>query len=168
MLMSKETREALNYLMGTFFGNNSEADNLAYCLADSCYPAISEIYHQKFAHFFTGDVMADGVSELMDMLDARPVRLAVAENSNDYEGNLAAIFNDNVDMCSRCRETIIKIIDLAELNDDYEVKIWAEELLMKFMPYYKQARVWDEFAKRYEGDYKSFNIHFAELTTYIQ
>lgn len=168
MLMSNETRDALNYLLGTFFGNNSEADNLAYCLADACYPDISEIYHQKFAHFFTGDVMADGISELMDKLDARPIRLAVPENDTDYAGDLVAIFTDNETMCKNCREAIIKIIDLAELNDDYEVKIWAEELLMKFVPYYKQARVWAKFAKRYENDYKSFNIHFSDLTTYIQ
>lgn len=168
--MSEETREVLNQLLGQFFGYNSEADNLAYCLADAGYPAISEIYHTKFAHFFTGDVMADGVSELMDMLDARSVRKALSANEMDYQGNLEAIFADNAEMCKNCRKAIINVIELAEINSDYEVKIWAEELLMKFMPYYKQARVWSEFARRYNHNenYSDFNIHFAELTSYIK
>lgn len=103
----------------------------------------------------------------MDLLDARSVRKSVAAHEEDFKGDLAAIFEGNAKMCSRCREAIINVIDLAELNGDYEVKIWGEELLMKFMPYFKQARVWAEYAQRYAGDWKSFNIHFKDLTTYI-
>lgn len=167
MLVSDETKEKLNELIGEFFSRNSEADNFAYNLAHSCYPIISEVYHKNFAHFFTGDDMADSVSGLMDMLDIRAVRKAVAEHVDDYQGNLTAIFADNESMCVRCRDKIIEVVELAELNNDFEVKIWGEELLMKFMPYFKQARVWLEFAKRYENDWKSFNIHFEDLTTYI-
>ena len=167
MIMSEETRKALNELMGNFFSNNSEADNLAYNLAISGYPMISEIYHHSFAHFFTGDDMADAISGLMDQLDARAVRTANPAHGTDYEGNLEAIFADNVIMCDKCRRMIIDVIDTADMNYDAEVRILLEELLIKFMPYYKQARVWDTFCKRYKDDYKGFEVHFADLTTYI-
>lgn len=167
MLISEETKEQLNLLLGDFFGHNSEADNLAYNLADSCYPNISTIYHKSFAHFFTGDEMADGISDLMDLLDARPVRKAVSAHEVNYNGDIKKIFFDNLEMCDRCRSAIIKGIELAEMNEDVEVKIYLEELLMKFMPYRKQASVWAKYAERYENDYKSFNIHFNDITTYI-
>lgn len=167
MLISEETKIKMNELIGEFFGNNSEADNLAYNLAYAGYPLISEIYHHSMAHFFTGDTMADGASGFLDLLDARAIRIMVPANDADYGGNLSSLFADNAIMCENCRAKIIDVIELAELNGDYEVKIWGEELLMKFLPYYKQARVWAEFAKRYEGDYKSFEVHFEDLTTYI-
>lgn len=167
MLMSEETRQALVHLLGEFFGHNSEADNLAYNLAIADYPIISDIYHHSFAHFFTGDEMADGISGIMDQLDARAVRLANPAHDIDYQGNLEAIFADNKAMCERCREAIITTIDLADMNGDPEVRIFAEELLMKFMPYYKQARVWDVFCKRYKDDWKGFEVHFEDITTFI-
>ena len=167
MLMSEETRQALNTLLGSFFSHNSEADNLAYNFAIAGYPTISDIYHHSFAHFFTGDAMADGISGLMDNLDARAIRMANPAHDVDYAGNLEAMFADNADMCRRCREMIMNVIDVADMNGDAEVRIFTEELLMKFMPYFKQARVWDTFCKRYKDDYKGFEVHFEDLTTYI-
>lgn len=167
MLISEETLDALNLLLGQFFTHNSEADNFAYNLAMAGYPQISDIYHHSFAHFFVGDEMADGLSNLMDMLDSRAVRKVNNAHEEDYQGNLTAIFADNVIMCEKCRNSILNVIELAELNQDVEVKLYCEELLMKFMPYYKQARIWSQFAQRYEGDFKSFDIHFEDITTYI-
>ena len=167
MLMSEETRFALNELMGSFFANNAEADNIAYNLAIAGYPMISDIYHHSFAHFFTGEQMADSISALMDKLDARAIRTRIEAHDGDYEGNLEAMFADNATMCARCRDMIINVIDIADMNGDAEVRIALEELLMRFMPYYKQARIWDTYCKKYRDDSKGFEIHFADLTTYI-
>lgn len=167
MLVSEETRDKLNELLGEFFYMNSCADNFAYNIDVSGYELISEVYHKSFAHAFTGDDFADGISNFMISLDARPIRNDVGKNDYDYNGNLVAIFADNVEMCKNCRKKILELIELAELNEDCEVKIWGEELLMKFVPYYKQARVWEEFSKKYENDYMSLNVYFKELTKHI-
>lgn len=167
MLMSEETRQTLNALLGSCFSNNSEADNLAYNLAIAGYPMISEIYHHSFAHFFTGDAMADAISGLMDNLDARAIREQNPVHDNDYEGNLEAIFADNAEMCNGFRNRILDAIEIADFQGDAEVRIFLEELLMKFMPYFKQARVWDMFCKRYKEDWKGFEVHFEDITTYI-
>ena len=70
-------------------------------------------------------------------------------------------------MCEDYRRAIIQVIEVAELNEDYEVKIKLEEFLTMFNNYRKQASVWYKYAKRYEGDYKSFDVHFEEFTKYI-
>lgn len=167
MLMTEETREKLNSLLANFFSKNSQADNIAYNLAFYAMPLCSKIYHKSFAHFFTGDDMADMLSDFMDLLDTRAERKEVAANIKDYNGDILAIFQDNLDMCNRCRNAIIDAIDTADFNGDYEVRIKMEELLITFMPYRKQADVWAKFAERYKEDYKSFDVHFADITTYI-
>lgn len=168
MLMSEETKQKLNQLLGKFFGYNSKADNFAYNLAFYSYPNISEIYHKSFAHYFTGDEMADMISDFMDLLDAKAQREVVEANTEDYNGDIAKIFEDNLQMCEDCRTSIMEVIDTADFNNDYEVKIKFEELLISFMPYRKQAQVWATFAKRYENDWKTFDIYFKDLTKYIK
>ena len=93
--------------------------------------------------------------------------LALRQHDKDYNGDLSKIFEDNLSMCDDYRRAIIQVIEVAELNEDYEVKIKLEEFLTMFNNYRKQASVWYKYAKRYEGDYKSFDVHFEEFTKYI-
>lgn len=165
MLISEETREQLNGLVGLSFDANSVVDNFAYNLAYYNYPNIEEIVHEYFAHKFPD--FADFLTDMMIELDARPVRKAMEAHDKDYQGNLVKIFEDNLFMCDDYRRAIIQVIEVAELNEDYEVKIKLEEFLAMFNTYRKQASVWYEYAKRYEGDYKTFDVHFEEFTKYI-
>ena len=36
-----------------------------------------------------------------------------------------------------------------------------------FEPYRKQADIWFKYAERYEGDDKSFDVHFDDITVLI-
>ena len=165
MLMSEETRLQLNELVRVSFEANAVVDNFAYNLAYYDYPNIEKVVHESFAHKFPE--FADIISDMMIELDARPVRLGIGMHDKDYEGDLTEIFKDNLGMCEQYRLAIIQGIEVAELNEDYEVKIKLEEFLTMFNNYRKQASVWHKFAIRYEGDYKSFDVHFEEFTKYI-
>ena len=71
-------------------------------------------------------------------------------------------------MCNEYRQMIIETIDIAEMNSDYEIKIGLEEFLVKFLPYIKQVNIWLDYAKRYNGNYKSFNVHFPEISSLVK
>ena len=165
MLMSEETRDQLNELVRLSFDANSVVDNFAYNLAYYDYPNIEGIVHGSFAHKFPE--FADILTDMMIELDARPIRKSIETHDKDYNGDLLKIFEDNLSMCDDYRKAIIQVIEVAELNEDYEVKIKLEEFLTMFNNYRKQASVWYKYAKRYEGDYKSFDVHFEEFTKYI-
>ena len=165
MLMSEETRDQLNELVRLSFDANAVVDNFAYNLAYYDYPNIEGIVHELFAHKFPE--FADILTNMMIELDARPLRKGINTHDKDYNGDLSKIFEDNLSMCDDYRRAIIQVIEVAELNEDYEVKIKLEEFLAMFNNYRKQASVWYKYAKRYEGDYKSFDVHFEEFTKYI-
>lgn len=160
MQMSEETRDELNRLIGRCFEMNSFCDNVAYELGYYNFPHIEKIFHLTFAHAFTGDKFADGLSDFMLELEARPVRLPVPEHSKSYNGNLIAMFDDVLLECEKFRQDIIRAIEIAELNEDMEVKIYLEDLIEDFVPYRKQAKDWATQAHRYAQDEVSFDIHF--------
>ena len=62
---------------------------------------------------------------------------------------------------------VIELIELAELNEDKEVVLAGEEVLQQILPYRKQADIWAVEAKRYEGNYKSFDARIKTFTTMI-
>lgn len=165
MLMSQETYNKLNELLERCFSMNSFSDNVAYNLGFYDYRNMESIYHTQWAHFFTGDKMADALSDMMLSLDARPIRLPVAGYERDYEGNLVEMFDDNLRAAEEFRTAIVQTLEVAELNEDTEVKLALEDFLMEFVPYRKQAEVWARYAHRYEGNERSLEQRFGNLTT---
>lgn len=166
MLISKETKDQLNELIKFSFDANATIDNYAYNLAYYHFPNIEEIVHKSFAHKFP--VFADILSDMMIRLDARPVRIGLETHDEDFNEDLYKIFEGILTVCDMYRKSIIKVIEVAELNEDYEVKIRLEEFLLMFEPYRKQADIWFKYAERYRGDYKSFDVHFEDFTVLIE
>ena len=165
MLIAEQTREQLNELLKYSFDANAVVDNYAYNIAFYRYPNIEEIVHKRFAHKLPE--FADIFSDMMIRLDARPVRKGLRDHEEDFDGDLYRIFEGLLGLCNDYRQSIINTITIAELNEDYEVKIRLEEFLTQFEPYRKQADVWFEYVKRYKDDYKSFDVHFEDITTFI-
>ena len=165
MLITEQTRDQLNELLHFSFDSNAIVDNYAYNIAFYRYPNIEEIVHKHFAHKFPE--FADIISDMMIRLDARPIRKGLADHVENFDGDLYRVFEGIWGLCNDYRQSIIKTIEVAELNGDYEVKIRLEEFLVHFEFYRKQADVWFEYAKRYKDDYKSFDVHFEDITTFI-
>ena len=165
MKISETTYNQLNELLKKSFECNAIADNLAYNIGYLRYPNIEDIYHHSFAHAFPQ--FADEISPLMIELNARPVRLGFGDYKTEYL-SLYDLFQDNDRMMSDYRNEIKKTIETADLNGDDEIKIAMEELLLKILPYVKQCDVWAAKAKQYEKDPWQFDVHFEELTTFIE
>lgn len=166
MLISEETKLQLDELVKYSFDANAVVDNYAYNLAFYRFPNIEEIVHLSFAHKFPE--FSDIITDMMIRLNARPVRKGLPDHVEDFSGDLYKIFEGILGLCNTYRESVIDVIDTAEMNGDYEVKIRLEEFLIMFESYRKQADIWFEYAKRYKDDYKSFDVHFKDITTFIE
>ena len=164
MKISESTYNQLNELLCKSFDCNAMADNLAYNIDYAYYPNIADIYHHSFAHKFPA--LADEISDLMVKLNARPIRKPLNGYTSEYL-NLVEVFEDNRKLAEDYRLAIKKTIDIADMNDDYEVRIAMENLLLEFLPYVKQSETWFNKAKQYENSTQQFDVHFEELTTLI-
>lgn len=164
MKISEACYEQLNNLIKKSFDCNAQADNFAYNIDYTRYPNIANLYHHAFAHKFPQ--LADIISDLMIQLNARPVRKAVNEYKSEYL-SLYDLFVDNDRMMEDYRQEVRKTIDIADLNDDYEVRIAMEDFLFKLLPYVKQSDIWRTKSEQYKDDPTQFDVHFAELTTLI-
>lgn len=164
MKISEATYKQLNDLIQKSFDCNAQADNFAYSIDYARYPNIANIYHHSFAHAFPA--FADIISDLMIKLNAKPVRRPLNGYESDYR-SLRDLFKDNDAMVEEYRLAVKKTIDIADLNDDYEVRIAMEEFLIKLLPFVKQSDMWRTFAEKYDGDELNFDVHFEELTTLI-
>ena len=165
MLISEETRDKLNEVLTHSFLLNMLCDNAVYQIDYSVYPVTARIVHESYAHYWPQ--VADQWSDLMIKLNAKPVRGNLIADYEDYNGNLAAIFADIARATEDYRRKVIELIELAELNEDEEVVLAGEEVLQQILPYRKQADIWAVEAKRYEGNYKSFDARIKTFTTMI-
>lgn len=164
MKISLETYNQLNDLLQLSFDCNAQADNFAYNIDYTRYPNIGNIYHHSFAHKFPQ--LADTISDLMIKLNARPVRKALNSYTDEYV-SLVDLFADSDRMVEKYRQAIRKTIDIADINEDYEVRIAMEEFLISFLPYVKQSDIWRNKAIEYKDKPWQFDIHFEKLTTFI-
>lgn len=165
MKVSQATYEQMNNLLQKSFECNAIADNLAYNIDYMRYPNIGNIYHHSYAHAFPA--FADEISPVLIELNARPVRIGLPDHTEEYR-SLYDIFIDNDKMAEMYRQEIKKTIEIAEINDDYEVKIMMENFLTEFLPYLKQADVWRDKAGQYRECPEEFDVHFETLTTFIE
>ena len=147
MKISEACYEQLNNLIKKSFDCNAQADNFAYNIDYTRYPNIANLYHHAFAHKFPQ--LADVISDLMIQLNARPVRKAVNEYKSEYL-SLYDLFVDNDRMMEEYRQEVRKTIDIADLNDDYEVRIAMEDFLLKLLPYVKQSDIWRTKSEQYK------------------
>lgn len=144
-LLHKETEKALNELLGLTFQGNSHADNCAYYLDANTFIQTQEIFHEKYAHQFP--VWADSISNLIVRLGGRPVRLALEENTNDYE-SYTDLFLDVGQFLLDYREKIYEVIEIADMNNDREVVSFLDGYLLDISKYIKQNMIWITKAKK--------------------
>lgn len=165
MLMTDETRKALNDVLTQAFLLNMICDNLVYEIDYEVYPQTASLVHENYAHYWPA--LADQISDLMLRLNARPFRGAISDEYKEHGGNLADIFAEIANATEMFRKHVLELIDVADLEGDAEVRIFAEEILTQITAYRKQADIWAVEAKRYEGNYRSFDARIRSFTTMI-
>ena len=165
MLMSEETRAKLNEVLTDAFALNMFCDNAVYQIDYDVYPKTADLVHHAYAHYWPA--FADKISDMMIRLNAKPVRLNFTVDYEDYGGDLALLFKRVAEKTKDYRNKIKDAIELAELNDDPEVKLFLEEMILELTPYRKQADIWAVEAERYKDNYKSFDARISTFTTAI-
>lgn len=163
MLILEETKAALDSLLTDSFLLNMQLDNLVYQIDAANYTNIAPIVHEHIAH--KPPVWADMISDFMISMDAKPIRGNLVDEYEGYAGDLVKIFAEMKIDFAKYREKIIDALDIAEFNNDVETKLFLEEFLNIIIPYYKQIRVWISYLERYQDDFKSFDVHFADFTS---
>lgn len=162
MRMSMESYNKLNELAGKCFDANAVVDNLAYSLDYHYYNEIAKIVHLRVAHKLPE--FADMITDKMLELSARPVRVDIKGYAEDYE-ELEKIFDALYTTMRGILEDTRKLISIADLNEDDEVRIFCEEFLTMVSPYVKQAEEWMNAAKIMEAH--TLNVHIKEYTHFI-
>ena len=163
MRMSLESYNGLNQLAGKCFNANAIVDNLAYCLDYHYFNEIAKVVHLRVAHKLPE--FADEITDKMLELSARPIRVDIKGYSEDYE-KLEPLFKVLKDTLVEILEDTRRLIGIADLNEDDEVRIFCEEFLTQLSVYVKQAEEWENAAKAM--DPYTLNVHIKEYTHFIQ
>lgn len=163
MSMSKEICEMLNHYVQNLFSGNAKIDNLVYNLQYKGFNNLASAIHVPVAHKM-GE-LADLITDMMDENDARPVRFALPDEIQEYE-SATACFEELKTYFDNLLNITYKTISEADLNDAYEVKIFMEDFLNRYVvPLKKQSTEWVNAVKAL-GEH-DFNIHVKEYTHYI-
>ena len=160
MYMSQSTYDKLNDFLRECFQMNSFCDNVAYNMSALTMINTENLFHEKFAHAFPG--FADQVSGLMVRMNAIPMRKQLSSNCDVY-CDWRACFADLIKASEQYRQSIIEVIECADLNGDLEIKIFMEKFLLTFLEYLYQANVWYKKSEEY-GCGTDFDQDFASFT----
>lgn len=163
MRMSEESYVKMNELVAKCFDANAVIDNLAYSLDFHYFNEIAKVVHLRVAHIMPE--WADLVSDKMLELSVRPVRLDIKGYAEDYE-DLQKVFSVLHATIDGILEDTRKLIGVADLNGDDEVRIFCEEFLTKVSVFVKQAEEWENAAKVL--DPQTLNIHIKDYTHFIE
>ena len=162
MRMSQESYDKLNELAGKCFNANAIVDNLAYCLDFHYFNEIAKVVHLRVAHKLPE--FADLITDKMLELSARPIRTDIKGYDTDYE-KLSDIFHVLHNTFVELLEDTRKLISIADLNEDDEVRIFCEEFLTQLSVYVKQTEEWIHASDSLDPN--TLNIHIKEYTHFI-
>ena len=163
MRMSKESYDRLNQLIGKCFNANAVVDNLAYCLDFHYLNEIGKVVHLCVAHKLPE--LADMISDKMLELSARPIRVDINGYTEDY-AELPQIFGVLFDTMKEILENTRELVNVADINEDDEVRIFCEDFLMKISVYVKQAEEWVNASNKMDAH--TLNIHIKDYTHFIK
>ena len=110
------------------------------------------------------NILNHNITDKMLELSARPIRVDIKGYTDDYE-DLNKIFEALYATVRGILEDTRKLISIADLNEDDEVRIFCEEFLTMVSPYVKQAEEWINAAKIMDAH--TLNIHIKEYTHFI-
>lgn len=162
MRMSLESYNKMNELAGKFFDANAIVDNLAYNLDFYYYNEIAKIVHLRVAHKLPE--FADMVTDKMLELSARPIRTDIGGYKEEYK-ELPETFAKLGETFRSLLEETRKLISIADINEDDEVRIFCEELLVELSKYFKQAEEWANAANNMDAH--TLNVHIKDYTHFI-
>lgn len=161
MVISKESADNINDIMRLCFQMNSFSDNLAYYFDSSDLPQIGDIYHHRWAHYWPQ--LADVLSTALIQWGYKPTRKGLASNEDTY-ANVADAFADNERAMEEFCNAVRKGIEIADMSDSPDSRIFLENFLDSLRPYIHQARLWKTRAVMLNNDPNRFDDYFENYT----
>ena len=168
MDISEEAYRRSNAILGHMFDLNGICDNVAYNMNFHYLNKMGDIYHLSYAHLFPGDSFADGLSDKMLQLNARPVRLAIPDHTEEYR-DAASGFDATAVAIKALEKEIGDMIvylesDRSAGNDS--LRLFFENMLEKQVTAArKQADEWVDASHKLTE--QTLNIHFEDYTHFV-
>lgn len=161
MPMGEEMVAKFNELLGACFEMNAHSDNVAYWLRYNNYVEATKEFHEKYAHEFP--VLADKITEFMAKVKVRPVRLGCPSYAENYSNSEEAFVDVNRKMKDFIRN-IKDCLEIAEMNNEIDSKIFLENFLTNILNYSEQTDVWEDKARLIGNDPIKFDKYFDDFT----
>lgn len=105
------------------------------------------------------------VSDFMLEQSVRPTRKDIGGYQEEYK-DLKEIFAVLKKVFMELRDFTKLIIESADMEGDDEVRIFAEEFLMRILPFIKQSEEWINISEILDA--QTINIHIEDYTHFIK
>lgn len=161
MFLTNKTYEAMIELLTLTFQGNSHADNCAYWLGFNQLLEAEENFHEKYAHAFPK--WADEISDFLGEMGARAIRGPLEGNNKNYQ-NIGELFTDVKAFFVNYKTKIKEVIEVAEINEDLDVKTFLEDYSLRLCKYLKQVDIWEKKSLLLIDDVISFDDNFDDYT----
>ena len=168
MDISDEAYARAKILLGHMFEANAVFDNVAYNFNFRELNKMGDIYHLSYAHLFPATTFADGLSDKMLELNARPIRMAMPEHSEEQATATASFEATSLTIHELEKEVsdLIGFLDNSVLPGDKELRIYLENVIEGAVcKARKQADEW--LAISHSVTDQTLNIHFEDYTHFI-
>ena len=168
MDISEEAYKRCNAILGHMFDLNAICDNCAYNFNYHYYNKLGNIYHESYAHLFPGVNFADGLSGKMLELNARPVRLALPDHTDEYKGVADAFAVTDVAIRALEAEVAdcLKYLESDRSAGNDSLRLFFENMLeSQITKARKQADEWLDASRKVTD--QTLNIHFEDFTHFV-
>ena len=161
MLMSERTSLAINKIVQRMFYMNRICDNIVTNMSVNwSMNNASKIFHQGIAHRYS--LLAYLYSNIQDQFNVRTIYLETSSDTFEYK-NLLEAMQRVLDELLITNDVIIDAIEMANNEEDINVKLLLEENLKKLTPYINQHILLRDKAALYGDNYYQFDNHFDKF-----
>ena len=157
MLISNETSEALDILVGKMFDLNRSFDRAVSWMQNVwSMPQASDIVHHKLAHLFP--LLADLFTEIKDRSNVTSVYPETHRDGREYQ-NLLGMFETLLKECSDGYEMIVRVEDIAISHKDKNVLADMVNFMQKYNELMGQVITLRDKAEQLPTSYDEFDRH---------
>ncbi len=157
MLISKETSDALDVLVGAFFDLNRTFDRCVSWMQNVwSMPQAADIIHHKLAHIFP--IFADQITEIKDRYNMTSVYPQTHADSREYT-DLKQMFDIVFQECSEVY-TMFKMVKKTVIEqDDFNVLVDLHEIMRAYNEIMGQVYTLKDKAEQLPTSYDEYDRH---------
>lgn len=160
MLLSRETSDAMDILVGAFFDMNRTLDRCVSVMINKwTMPNASDIIHHKLAHLMP--LLADKLVEVKDHYNEDTIYPETHRDARDY-ANLEDMFSTVMKEFEEIHQMIKMTNDIAVKNGDFGVHSWLVDFMEDFIPVFGQIVTLRDKAIQMPDNYDKFDNRISK------